>query len=177
MTSDGLPQSLPWRRWTLLWSVPIGMSNCLAMSQYDSPCWIMLIASASFSDCTQQKWFCDGHKNFCDDHKNILWIFTYKNILLQLQNNFVSTILWLSQKKFVTITKLFCDYLLTKCSVTVTKLFRKRCSVTVTKHFVTVTKCFCKSHKTYLWSPYVIGRPYIFSCCFFLSSFFFLFLA
>jgi len=28
-----------------------------------------------------------------------------------------------------------------------------------------------------LWSPYVIGRPYIFSCCFFLSSSFFFFLA
>jgi len=28
-----------------------------------------------------------------------------------------------------------------------------------------------------LWSSYVIGKPYIFSCCFFLSSFFFLFLA
>jgi len=27
----------------------------------------------------------------------------------------------------------------------------------------------------YLWSPYVIGRPHIFSCCFFLSSFFFFF--
>ena len=91
----------------------------------------------------QQKWFCDGHKNFCDDHKIILWIFTYKNILLQLQNNFVSTVLWLLQKIFVTITKLFCEYLLTKCFVTVTKLFCKR-------YFVTVTKAFCDSHKMLL---------------------------
>jgi len=31
----------------------------------------------------------------------------------------------------------------------------------------------CEGNKLHLWSPYGIGRPYIFSSCFFLSSFFF----
>jgi len=35
------------------------------------------------------------------------------------------------------------------------------------------SRIWCQSVDVYLWSPYVIGRPYIFSSCFFFFFFFF----
>jgi len=46
-------------------------------------------------------------------------------------------------------------------------LRRHRLDVCYTSAHGVALVCFC------LWSPYVIGRPYIFSCCFFFFFFFF----
>ena len=85
------------------------------------------------------KMFCYSYKiilwaPFCDRHKRNLWpsqnyfvIIYLQNILLQLQNYFVSGVLWLSQKHFVTVTKCVCNSHKT--------------------YFVTFTKAFCNYNK------------------------------
>jgi len=92
-----------------------------------------------FREYLLTKIFCYSYKiilwaPFCDRHKRNLWpsqnyfvIIYLQNILLQLQNYFVSGVLWLSQKHFVTVTKCVCNSHKT--------------------YFVTFTKAFCNYNK------------------------------